>query len=183
MTDMKLISTIAGVIAALCMAAMALLLLAEILLRPFGVLVPSADDFTTFLMIGVGFFGFVHAFHEGAHVRVDLLFRRLPARIQHGLQVASLFLAALLLAGLTLGSAEMTWAAYRFHDVTDTLIPVPMALLLGSATLGLGLFTLLCLWSGLRSLAGGAITFAVGEKEEAMALARASDSDSEGELA
>jgi TRAP-type C4-dicarboxylate transport system permease small subunit len=181
---MKLISSIAGVIAALCMAAMALLLLAEIILRPLGILVPSADDFATFLMIGVGFFGFVHAFHEGAHVRVDLLFRRLPARVQHGMQTMSLFLAALLLAGLTAGSAEQAWTAYRFHDVTDTLIPVPFALLLGSATVGLALFALLCLMTGLRALRGSPTVFAVGEKDEAMALARPDKAENtQGELA
>ena len=53
--EMNAIPRIAGALAAVCMAGMVLLLLAELALRPFGVLVRSADDFTTFLMVAAAF--------------------------------------------------------------------------------------------------------------------------------
>lgn len=175
--EMKIVSNIAGIIAALCMAGMTVLLLAEIALRPFGILVPSANDFATYLMIGVAFFGFVHAFEAGAHVRVDLVYRHLPAGVQQAVECLSLAIAAVLLAALTYGAGHLAWTAYRFHDVSDTLIPIPMVVPLGAATLGLGLFALVAAMSAYGVVRGRSVVFAISEKDEALALAQLDEAD------
>ncbi len=153
------------------MAGMVLLLLAELALRPFGVLVPSADDFTTFLMVAAAFLGFVHAYAHGQHVRVELLVKRIPDRLRRPVEIVSLVAASVLLGWLTVTSAGLTWSAYRFHDMSDTLVPVPLWIPMGIVPVGLAVFAIATAGDAVIALLGGALRHSESEQEEALELA------------
>lgn len=167
------LARLAGALSALCLAAMVLVLGATLVGRPFGVLVPSSEEIVTFLMVGMAFFGIVYAYVEGAHVRVDTLHRRLPARLRHGLEIVSHVGAAALCATIAYQAGRLTWTAYRFHDLSDGLIPIPMWIPLLTVPLGFGLFALMLLRDAGRIVAGRELRFGIGEKDEAVALASA----------
>ncbi len=169
--EMKAIPRIAGALAAVCMAGMVLLLLAELALRPFGVLVPSADDFTTFLMVAAAFLGFVHAYAHGQHVRVDLLLKHLPDRLRRPVEIASLLAATALLVWLTVTSAQLATSAYRYHDMSDTVVPVPLWIPMGIVPIGLALFAIATVSDALNAFRGGALRHSESEQEEALELA------------
>jgi TRAP-type C4-dicarboxylate transport system permease small subunit len=166
-----------GVLSAMCLANMTLVLAATLVLRPFGILVPSGEEIVTFSMVAMAFFGFVYAYLEGAHVRVDTLFSRLPRALQKTLEIASHFGAAALCAGVTFYSAQLAFTAYRFNDVSDGLVPIPMFVPMGVVPLGFGLFALVLLRDGVRVLSGANVLFALTEKEEAISLATAAMTD------
>ncbi len=168
---MNAIPRFAGALAAICMVGMVLLLLAELALRPFGVLVPSADDFTTFLMVAAAFLGFVHAYAHGQHVRVELLVKRLPDAARRPVEIVSLMVATVLLAWLTVTATQLAMAAHRYHDMSDTLIPVPLWIPMGIVPIGLALFALATGSDALNALRGGALRHSEGEQEEALELA------------
>jgi len=161
----------AGALSALCLAGMVAVLLATLALRPFGILVPSSEEITTFLMVGMAAFGFVYAYVHGAHVRVDTLHRRLSAGSQRVVDVASHAAAALLCAVVAFAGAQLAWTAFRFNDLSDGLIPIPMWIPMSTVPVGLALLAALLVRDGLRILAGQRLRFAVSEREEALSLA------------
>ncbi len=169
---MRFIPLVAGAVAAACMAGMVLLLLAQIVVRPFGILIPSAEDIATFLMVAAAFLGAVHAYAAGSHVRVDLAVQRLPARVQRPIEIVSLVGATALLAWLAFRSAQLAYFAYRFHDMSDTLVPVPLWIPMGVVPIGLGLFALATAVDAVTGLRGGEMRRTEGEKEEAIELVR-----------
>jgi TRAP-type C4-dicarboxylate transport system permease small subunit len=162
---------IAGAISAFCLAAMVGVLVLTLSLRPFGILVPSSEEIVTFLMGGMAFFGFVFAYAERVHVRVDTLHRRLAPRVRRIVEIVSHAAGTLLCGAVAYNGAELAWTAYRFNDLSDGLIPIPMWLPMGALPLGFALLALALLRDGLRIAAGRQMQFAVSEKEEALSLA------------
>ena len=168
---MKHIPFLSGVIASFCMAAMVIILLIDIAIRPFGLLLHSAGDIATFLMVAVAYFGFVHTFAEGKHIRVELLTRRFPPAFARPLEIASLILAAVLLAWLAYTSGKLTYTAWRFNDMTDTVVRIPLWIPTGVVPLGLGLFALAAASDAFSAFVGHQLRHSVSEADEALALA------------
>jgi TRAP-type C4-dicarboxylate transport system permease small subunit len=167
------LTRLAGLLAALCLAGMVVVLGATLVGRPFGLLVPSSDEITTFLMVGMAFFGIVYAYAEGVHVRVDTLHRRLPPALRRSVEIACHLGAAALCAVVAFQSGRLAWTAWRFGDVSDGLVPIPMWIPMAALPLGFGLLALVLLRDGGRLLAGGSVAFGVSEKDEAVTLAAA----------
>ena len=170
---MSTLARLAGALAALCLAAMVVVLGVTIVGRPFGWLVPSSDEITTFLMVGMAFFGIVHAYVEGVHVRVDTLHKRLPIGLRRSVDIAAHTGAALLCGVVAWQSGRLAWTAWSFHDVSDGLVPIPMWIPMATLPLGFALLALLLLRDAGRLLAGRPVRFGVSEKDEAVSLAAA----------
>jgi TRAP-type C4-dicarboxylate transport system permease small subunit len=166
---------VAGALSAACLAAMVGVLVATLLLRPFGVLVPSSEEVVTFLMVAMAFFGFVYAYAARAHVRVDTLHRRLPPGLRRSVELASHAGAAALCAAVAWHGAVLAWTAFRFNDLSDGLIPIPMWIPLCTLPIGFVLLALALARDGWRIARGREVTFAVGDKEEALSLAAERD--------
>ncbi|MEO8546275.1 MAG: TRAP transporter small permease [Burkholderiaceae bacterium] len=167
-----------GALSALCLVGMSLVLLATLVLRPFGILVPSSEEIVTFLMVGMAFFGIAYAYLQGVHVRVDLLHRRLPRTWRRVLEVVSHVGAAGLCGTLAWHAGRMAWSAWQFNDLSDGLIPIPMWIPMAPVPLCFGVLTLVLLRDAVRLLAGGEMRFGSNEHDEAVAIATASTSTS-----
>lgn len=167
---MTLISRVAGLVAALCLAGMVLVVVTAIVARPFGHLVPSSDEITTFLMVGMAFFGFVYAYREGAHVRVDTLFRCLPAGAKNVLEILSHGAAATLALTLAIYSGELTRQAYVFNDLSEGLLAIPMWIPMIAMPIGFALFALALAYDAIRICRRERVVFAVSERDEALSL-------------
>ena len=59
-----------GVIAGICLVLMALLILAQIVARWFGVIVPSTEDFSGFLLAAASFLALAYTLRSGGHISV-----------------------------------------------------------------------------------------------------------------
>lgn len=161
----------AGVLSVICLCGMVLVLVATLVLRPFGILVPSSEFIVTFLMVGMTFFGLAYAYAEGVHVRVDALYKRMPETVQYWVGIASHLGAAVLCGVIAVYAAKLTWIAIRFNDLSDGLVAIPMWIPLCTVPLGFGLFALALLRDGLRVARGQPVRFAVSEQDGAVALA------------
>lgn len=115
-----------GYLSGLCIVGITALIMAQIIGRLFGVLVPSVEDFSGFCLSASIFFGLAYTFREGGHIRVTLLIRRLSngqRRIQEWLNL----IVALALSGfITYYCCHMVWESYAFNDVSDGYVPVPL---------------------------------------------------------
>lgn len=158
-------------LASCCLAGMVAVLGATLALRPIGILVPSSEEITTFLMVGMALFGFVSAYVASVHVRVDTLHRKLPAGLQHAVDIVVHAGGALLCATLAWQSGSIALTAWTFHDVSDGLLAIPMWIPLATLPTGLGLLAAFLLRDTGRLLAGAPVRLAVSERDEAAAIA------------
>ncbi|MER1968546.1 TRAP transporter small permease [Castellaniella sp. GW247-6E4] len=167
----------AGALSVLCLCGMVLILAATLALRPVGILVPSSEIIVTFLMVGMALFGFVYAYAEGVHVRVDALYQRMPASVRRGVGILNHVGGALLCAALTFHAGALAWMAFRFNDLSDGLVAIPMWIPLSTIPLGFGLLGLALLRDGWRLVRGREVRFGVSEMDGAVAMASSARED------
>ena len=98
-----------------------LIILAQIIGRLFGFIVPSAEDFSGYALAASTFFGLAYTFREGGHIRVNLAIQRLPESWQRPLESVVLTLAFLLLCFASYYCTYMVWESYDFEEVTGGL--------------------------------------------------------------
>ncbi len=142
----------AAVLAGICLVAMTLLILAQVVGRWFDILVPSTEDFSGFLLAAASFLALPHALREGAHIRVTLVISRLGGlsrRVSEGLV---LLCALPLSAYIAWALGYMVWESWQFEELTQGYVPVPLWLPQAPVALGALLLTvalcdeLLALW-------------------------------------
>ena len=69
---LDLLYTASGALAALCLAGIAVLMLAQAIGREFGILIRGSDDITAWLCAASAFLALGHTFRHGELVRVGL---------------------------------------------------------------------------------------------------------------
>lgn len=155
-------------LAAITFALIAVLVLAQILgrltdraaraleLSPPGLTIPSLSEFGAYLFTAAVFLGLAGTLQAGAHVRVKLLTRSLPAPLARGLGAV----VALAAAGLGTFATWSSWLqvmdSIAFGSVSYGVIPIPLAIPQGVMTFGLALLTL--------AMLDTAVTLARGEE-------------------
>lgn len=115
-----------GLLSGLCIVIITLLLLAQIVGRLFGFIVPSAEDFAGYALAASTFLGLAYTFREGGHIRVTLLIQRFspkPRKIQEGIILA---LSFALLCYLSYACGYMVYESYIFNEVSHGYIPIPL---------------------------------------------------------
>lgn len=110
----------------LCLIFMTLLILAQIIARMFGQIIPSSEDFAGWLLSASIFFGLAYTFSVGGHIRVTILLSRLPSHIRFYNEVFNLVVGLLIAGFLSYYSIFTVYESYDFHDVTDTYLAVPL---------------------------------------------------------
>lgn len=132
-----------------------LVILAQVLGRYLGFVVPSALEVAGFATAGLIFLGLAPTLRAGGHIRVGLLLGRLPPGARRVAEAVALGLGLL-------GSLYATWQSwlrvvesYRFGDLAPGLLPLPLWLPQSFLALGLSFFTLALLEAGWKALKGG----------------------------
>lgn len=116
-----------GVLAAIALAGIALLILAQIVGRFFGLLVPSANEIAGFLMAASSFLALAYAFRGGSHIRVTMLLSRLPARLRRHADIGCLIAAAVISGYFAWYTLALVRDSIRYNEVSDGLVPIPLA--------------------------------------------------------
>jgi len=115
-----------GYLSGACIVAIMVLILAQIVGRFFGFIIPSAEDFAGYALAASIFFGLAYTFREGGHIRVTLAIQRLP-RYWRRLQELSVLLFGLVLSGfMTWYCWFMVWESYVFEEMTHGYIAMPL---------------------------------------------------------
>lgn len=141
-------------LAGFCLVAIMLIILAQIVGRLFGFIVPSAEDFSGYALAAATFFGLAYTFHEGGHIRVTLLIQGWSPRKRYLQELLVLLFALLLVSYMTYYCLYMVWESYVFEELSYGYIPVPLwipqlPLALGMLALNLAILdSLVCLVQG-----------------------------------
>ena len=102
----------AGVAAAIAMAAICVLMLAQAFGRGAGILVRGADDMVAWLCAACAFLALGHTFRNGDLVRVGVFLDRLPERARWVAELVALGVTAVF-------TTYMLWAVTRLPVVTS----------------------------------------------------------------
>lgn len=130
----------AAVAAAVCLAGICLLMLAQSAGREFGVLIRGADDITAWLCAASAFLALAHTFRRGELIRVGLWLDRLRGRARQRAEIGVLIIAALCVGYMAWAVTRFVYESWKFNEVAQGLIKIPiwipqLALVLGTLIL------------------------------------------------
>ncbi|AKH19026.1 TRAP transporter small permease [Sedimenticola thiotaurini] len=114
----------AAAVAGLCLVLMALLILVQIVGRWFGVVVPSTEDFSGFLLAAASFLALAYTLRSGGHIRVSLVISHLHGRSRRLMEGVVLLLALVLVGYAAWSASQLVLESYRFQEVSQGYIPV-----------------------------------------------------------
>ncbi|KFX70310.1 TRAP dicarboxylate transporter subunit DctQ [Pseudomonas taeanensis MS-3] len=126
MTPLHKLYTLSGWLSGVFLVLICLLVVAQIVSRQLGTMVPSADEFAAYAMAASGFLALPYALQRGAHVRVELLWRLLPARGRFFADLLSTFIGLAIAAYLAWYCTLFVIESYEFNEVSSGLLPIPM---------------------------------------------------------
>jgi TRAP-type C4-dicarboxylate transport system permease small subunit len=94
--------------------------------RQFSLNIPAGDDFASWCMAAMAFLGLAHTFKRGEMIRVGLLLERLHGRTKQVAEIAALTVATGFILYYTRHAVQMTYDSYRFNDMAQGVLAVPL---------------------------------------------------------
>ena len=129
-----------GALAAVCVAAICVLMLAQAFGREAGFLVRGADDIVAWLCAASAFFALGHTFRHGELVRVGLLVNRLGGRSRRLAELFALGITAAFVAYMLWAVGGFVYESWKFNEVAQGLLRVPIWIPQMSLVLGVLIF-------------------------------------------
>jgi TRAP-type C4-dicarboxylate transport system permease small subunit len=151
---LRWVAAVSMFLAGLSLTVLVLLFLAVILLRFFGVSVPSADDIAGILLGGTLALGFAAAVPMDHHISVDYFVDRMGERTAAFLRVAAFIVSILVVGYLLAGFARMWYAAWLSGITMLGHLPIPRAGPMGVVLAGIVMFELALVLRFLERLFG-----------------------------
>jgi len=126
----------AAVFAALCLAAIAVVMLAQAVGRGFGLLIRGADDITGWLTAAAAFFALGHTFRNGELVRVGIWFDYMKPRTRRVAELVALGVTACFTCYMLWAISYYVYGGWLEGYQTQGLLIIPewipqMSLVLG----------------------------------------------------
>jgi len=154
-----------GALAALCLAAIAATMLLQAALREAGVLLRGADDIVGWLCAASAFLALGYTFRKGELVRVGLLLEHLAPRARRRAEVLALGAALLFAAYFLWAVSVFVYQSWRFGEVAQGLIKLPIWIPQLSLALGAAIFFVAVLDEFVVLLRGGRPAYRSAEDE------------------
>jgi len=129
-----------GVAAALAMAAICVLMLAQAFGREAGILIRGADDIVAWLCAACAFLALGHTFRNGDLVRVGVFLDRLPARPRWFAELFALGISTVFVAYMLWAVTGFVYDSWQFKEVAQGLIRVPIWIPQLSLVIGIAIF-------------------------------------------
>ena len=115
-----------GALAALCLASICVLMLAQAIGREFGMLIRAADDITSWLCAAAAFLALGHTFRHGELVRVGLFIDRLAPARRRIAEIAALSFTALFIGYMAVAVTKFVYESWKFKEVAQGLVKIPI---------------------------------------------------------
>jgi TRAP-type C4-dicarboxylate transport system permease small subunit len=133
-----------GALGAFFILALCALMIAQSVLREFGVRTGAVNDVVAWFCAAASFFSMAHAFKHGDFVRVTLLLDSLTVTWRKRFEIAALLVGNIAVAYLAWWACKFTYESWEFNEVAQGLLPMPiwipqMSFALGSVLLWIAL--------------------------------------------
>ncbi|MEO1549582.1 MAG: TRAP transporter small permease subunit [Pseudomonadota bacterium] len=135
---------LSGVIAALCLIAILLLIVAQMVARWTGEIFPGAANYAGYAMAAASFFAFAHALNRGAHIRVSLVLNLVPKSVNRIMEIWCFAIATAVMWYFTYYAYWFTYWSWKFNEVSQAQDATPMwipqsVMVVGGAILAIAL--------------------------------------------
>jgi TRAP-type C4-dicarboxylate transport system permease small subunit len=154
-----------GAAAAVCLAAIAAVMLLQAGTRAAGLLFRGADDIVAWLCAASAFLALGYSFRHGDLVRVSLLINLLPERQRRGAEIACLSAALVVVGYITWATASFVFESWRLDELAQGLIRIPIWIPQTSLVAGAAILTVAVLDELIVVLRGGKPAYRVAEEE------------------
>ena len=115
-----------GALAAVCLAAICVLMLAQAFGREAGILIRGADDITAWLCAASAFLAVGHTFRHGELVRVGLWLDMMGTRMRWYAELFALGITAAFAVYMMWAVTRFVYDSYDFNEVAQGLIQIPI---------------------------------------------------------
>ncbi|NSX56860.1 TRAP transporter small permease [Parasulfitobacter algicola] len=147
---LNMLYKIAGGLAGLLILAICLLISAQVMLNAAGRIspgllpptIPSYRDFSGFMLAGATFLAMAHTLRAGGHIRVNLVTQRFADPVQAILEGIVLTLTIALTAFATWYMGALVEESWRYNDLSNGIIPIPLWAPQSVTCFGMALLTL-----------------------------------------
>ncbi len=133
-----------GVLAALCLIAILVLVVVQMLARWTGEVFPGAPDYAGYAMAAASFLAFANALNRGSHIRVSLLLNTVPKSVRRVLEVWCFGIGAAVMWYFVWYAGRFVYWSWKFNDISQgqdkTALWIPQtAMLVGAVILAIAL--------------------------------------------
>jgi TRAP-type C4-dicarboxylate transport system permease small subunit len=154
-----------GAAAAVCLAGIAAVMLAQAGMRELGLLLRGADDIVAWLCAATAFFALGHTFRRGELVRVGLVIERLSPRARRPVEIAALGIALAFVGYMAWAVVRFVYFSWQFGEMAQGLIQIPIWIPQMSFVLGVLVFFIAVLDEFVILLRGGRPAYQRAEEE------------------
>jgi len=145
---------VAGAIAGICIVIICITILVRVTGRWFGVVIPSSDDISGYLLAAASFLALAYSFRSGAHIRVSLFLHRLRPGMIIYVERLVLIIASVLVSYLCYHLGFMVWESWLFEEVTHGYLPMPLWAVQFPVALGSTIFAVSVIDTTIRHFLG-----------------------------
>jgi TRAP-type C4-dicarboxylate transport system permease small subunit len=146
--------TFAGYVAGVFLIVIFGLMLCLALGREVGFNIPAGDDFAAWSMAALAFLGLAYTFKSGEVIRVGLVLDRLHGRARRAVELGCLLVATGLVGYFAWYALSMTYDSYRFNDMAQGVLAVPLWIPQLGYSLGLAILAIAFADEVVRVLSG-----------------------------
>ena len=115
-----------GALAAVCLASIAVVMLAQAGMREFGFLLRGADDIVSWLCAAAAFLALGHTFRRGELVRVGLLIDLVPPGPRRAFALGALGITVVFAGYMVYAVVRFVYNSWQFSEVAQGLIQIPI---------------------------------------------------------
>ena len=135
--------------------AIGLLIISQVTGRELGILVKGADDLTAWSVVAAGFLPLAYTYRRNRHIRVTVVVEQLAGWRRRLLEMLILVVSLFLVGYMTYSAFDMIWDSFRFEELSQNLIVIPIWIPQTSIAVGSLLFAIALMDDLLVSLLGG----------------------------
>lgn len=144
----------AAFLAALSLAGIFVLMMAQVAMREMQMLFPGADDIIAYLCVSTTFFALARTFKNGELIRVGLGIERFPPRLRRIAECVVLTMAAVVVGGITWFTLQDVLFSHEIEEVAQGSVPFLTWIPKSAMPLGAGMLLVAILDELLRVLGG-----------------------------
>ncbi len=111
--------SLCGLLAALCLVAMALCVLLSILSRLVDVYIGGLTETAGYLMAAANCLGLAYTFRAKGHIRINLISSRFSSQVQHKLEIWCLMVTSFITGYLAYYMSTLTYWSWEFEEVSE----------------------------------------------------------------
>ncbi len=115
-----------GALAAVCLVAILMLIVVQMVARWTGEVFPGAASYAGYAMAGASFLAFANALNRGAHIRVSILLNALPKGPKRLLEIWCFGLGAAIAWYFTYYAYWFVYWSWKFNEVSQAQDASPL---------------------------------------------------------